>query len=92
VRNAEAAICLAEGEPATALSAVASVLDGTAPVIGYTTVMEAHLLAGLANRQLGDQRAANRAAEQALAIAEQDGVVLPFMLTGSADLLETLTG
>ena len=55
-------ICLAEGEPAAALSAVASVLDGTATVIGYTTVMEAHLLAGLAHRELGDQRAANLAA------------------------------
>jgi LuxR family maltose regulon positive regulatory protein len=90
VRNADAAICLAEGEPAAALSAMASVLDGAAPVMGYTTVMEAHLLAGLAHRQLGDQRAANRAAEQALTIAEQDRVVLPFMMTGSAELLETL--
>jgi LuxR family transcriptional regulator, maltose regulon positive regulatory protein len=90
VHNADAVICLAEGEPAAALSAVASVLDGTAPVIGYTTVMEAHLLAGLAHRQLGDQRAANGAAEHALTIAEQDRVVLPFVMTGSAELLETL--
>ena len=90
VRNADAAICLAEGEPAAALSAVDSVLDGTAPAIGYTTVMEAHLLAGLAHRQLGHQHAANRAAEQALGIAAQDGVVLPFLMTGSAGLLETL--
>jgi LuxR family maltose regulon positive regulatory protein len=90
VRNADAMICLAEGEPAAALSAVASVLDGTAPVIGYTTVMEAHLLAGLAYRQLGDQRAANRAAEHALTLAEQDRLLLPFVMTGSAKLLETL--
>ena len=90
VRNADAMICLAEGEPAAALSAVASVLDGTAPVIGYTTVMEAHLLAGLAYRQLGDQRAANLAAEHALALAEQDRLLLPFVMTGSAGLLETL--
>jgi LuxR family maltose regulon positive regulatory protein len=90
VRNAEAVICLAEGEPAAALSAVASVLDGTAPVIGYTTVMEGHLLAGLAHRQLGDQRAANQAAERALTLAEQDRLLLPFVMTGSAKLLETL--
>jgi LuxR family transcriptional regulator, maltose regulon positive regulatory protein len=90
VRNADAAICLAEGEPAAALSAVASVLDGTAPVIGYTTIMEAHLLAGLAYRGLGDQRAANRAAEHALTLAEQDRLVLPFVMTGSAELLEAL--
>jgi len=90
VHNADAVICLAEGEPAAALSALASVLDGTAPVKDYATVMEAHLLAGLAHRQLGDQRAANRAAEYALALAEQDRVVLPFVMTGSAELLETL--
>ena len=90
VRNADAVICLAEGKPAAALSALASVLDGTAPAIGYTTVVEAHLLAGLAHRQLGDQRAANQAAEHALTLAEQDGVVLPFAMTGSAKLLEAL--
>jgi LuxR family maltose regulon positive regulatory protein len=83
-------ICLAEGEPAAALSAVAGVLDGTAPVIGYTTVMEAYLLAALAYRQLGDQRAANLAAEHALTLAEQDRLVLPFVMTGSAELMETL--
>jgi LuxR family maltose regulon positive regulatory protein len=90
VRNADAVICLAEGEPAAALSALASVLDGTAPVKDYATVMEAHLLAGLAHRQLGEQRAANQAVEHALALAEQDRVMLPFVMTGSAELLETL--
>jgi LuxR family transcriptional regulator, maltose regulon positive regulatory protein len=65
--NARAVICLAEGDPAGALSAVRDVLDGTAPVIGYATVVEAYLLAGLAHRELGDQRAANQAAERALA-------------------------
>jgi LuxR family maltose regulon positive regulatory protein len=90
VRNADAVICLAEGEPAAALSALASVLDGSAPVIGYITVVEAHLLAGLAHRQLGDQRAANQAVERALALAEPDRLVLPFAITGSAGLLEAL--
>jgi LuxR family maltose regulon positive regulatory protein len=90
IRNARAVICLAEGDPAGALAAVADVLDGTAPVLGYTTVTEAHLLAGLAHRALGDQRAANQAAEQALALAESDRLVLPFAMTGSARLLEAL--
>ena len=66
------------------------VLDGTAPVIGYVTVVEAHLLAGLAHRELGDQRAANQAAERALALAEPDRLVLPFAMTGSRELLEAL--
>ena len=66
------------------------VLDGTAPVIGYVTVVVTHLLAGLAHRELGDQRAANQAAERALALAEADRLVLPFAMTGSAELLEAL--
>jgi LuxR family maltose regulon positive regulatory protein len=90
IRNARAAICLAEGDPAAALAAVASVLDGAAPVLGYVTVVEAHLLAGLAHRELGDQRAANQAAERALALAESDRLILPFAMTGSAALLEAL--
>ena len=90
IRNARAVICLAEGDPAAALAAVADVLDGTAPVLGYVTVMEAYLLAGLAYRELGDQRAASQAAERALALAEPDRLVLPFAMTGSAGLLEAL--
>jgi LuxR family maltose regulon positive regulatory protein len=90
MRNADAAICLAEGEPAAALSAVASVLDGTAPAVGHTTVIEAHLLAGLAHHELGDQRAANQAAERALTLAEAGRLILPFAMTGSAALLEAL--
>ena len=88
--NARAVICLAEGDPARALGAVGDVLDGTAPVIGYVTVVEAHLLAGLAHRELGDRRAANQAAERALALAESDRLVLPFAMTGSRELLEAL--
>jgi LuxR family maltose regulon positive regulatory protein len=90
IRNARAVICLAEGDPAAALSAVADVLDGTAPVLGYITVVDAHLLAGLAHRQLGDQRAASQVAERALALAEADRLILPFAMTGSAGLLEAL--
>ena len=90
IGNAHAAICLAEGDPAAALGALKDVLDGTAPVIGYLTVVEAHLLAGMAHRELGDQRAANRAAEHALALAEPDRPVLPFLMTGSRGLLEAL--
>ena len=89
-RNARAVICLAEGDPAAALAAVADVLDGTAPVQGDVTVMEAHLLAGLAHRELGDQHAASQAAERALALAEADRLILPFAMTDSAGLLETL--
>jgi LuxR family maltose regulon positive regulatory protein len=90
IRNALAVICLEEGNPAAALAAVTDVLDGTAPVVGYVTVVEAQLLAGLAHRELGDQLAANQAAERALALAEPDRLVQPFAATGSAGLLEAL--
>ena len=56
IGNTRAVICLTDGDPDGALAALWDVLDGTAPVIGYHTVVEAHLLAGLAYRELGDQR------------------------------------
>jgi LuxR family transcriptional regulator, maltose regulon positive regulatory protein len=90
IRNARAVICLVEGDPAAALDALAKVLDGTAPVVGYVTLVETQLLAGLAHRELGDQRAANQAAERALGLAEPDRLVLPFVMTGSRELLEAL--
>ncbi|HKQ02782.1 MAG TPA: LuxR C-terminal-related transcriptional regulator [Actinomycetes bacterium] len=90
IRNARAVICLVEGDPAAALGALADVLDGTAPVIGNVTVIETYLLAALARRALGDQRAANTATEHALALAEPDRLVLPFAMTGAGELLEAL--
>jgi LuxR family transcriptional regulator, maltose regulon positive regulatory protein len=91
IGNARAAICLAEGQPAAALAAVRDVLDGIAPAIGHVTLVEARLLAALAHRELGDQRAAWAAADRALALAEAERLVLPFaMATGSLELLEAM--
>jgi LuxR family maltose regulon positive regulatory protein len=90
IGNARAAICLAAGNPAAALAAVQDVLNGIAPAIGYVTLVEANLLAALAHRELGDQRAAYAAAERALALAEADRLVLPFAMTGSLELLEAM--
>ncbi|HZZ53178.1 MAG TPA: LuxR C-terminal-related transcriptional regulator, partial [Trebonia sp.] len=90
IGNARAMICLADGDPAAALAAVREVLDGTAPVIGDVTIVEAHLLAGLAHRKLNDQRAANQATERALALAEAERLALPFAMTRSRELLEAL--
>ncbi len=90
IDNARAAIGLAEGDPAAALTPVRRVLSGVAPVIGYVTVVEAHLLAALAHRELGDQRAAAASTESALALAEADRLILPFAMTGSLALLEAM--
>jgi LuxR family maltose regulon positive regulatory protein len=90
IGNARAAICLAEGNPAAALAAVQEVLNGIAPAIGYVTVVEANLLAALAHRELGDQRAATAATESALTLSEADRLVLPYAITGSLKLLEAM--
>ena len=44
----------------------------------------------LARRQLGDQCAANQAAEHALVLAEQDRLILPVAMSGITGLLEAL--
>ncbi len=90
IRNARAVICLADGDPAGALAEVREVADGRAPVIGYATIVEAQLLAGLAHHAAGDRYAAAQAAEQALALAEPDRLVLPFVVTSSRELLEAM--
>ena len=90
IRNARAVICLADGDPAGALGAVREVLNGTVPVIGCGTVVEAQLLAGLAYRALGERCAADQSTERALALAEADRLMLPFAMTGSRELLEAL--
>jgi len=90
IGNARATIALAEGDPVAALRVLQDVLDGTAPVIGYLTVIEAQLLAGLAHLEFGDERAAHQATERALALAEPDRPVLPFLMTDSRKLLEAL--
>ena len=90
IRTARAVICLAEGDPAGALSAVQPALDGTGPVVGDVTLVEACLLAGLAQRELGDLRSANQSAERALAIADSERLILPFAMTGARELIEAL--
>ena len=90
IANARATLCLAEDDPAGAVAAASDVLAGTAPAIGHLTLAEANLLAALAHRELGDQRAAIAATESALALAEADRLVLPFAMTGSVELLEAM--
>jgi LuxR family maltose regulon positive regulatory protein len=87
VYNARAVIAMAEGDPASALEALQDVRDTTQGVHAFTLV-EAHLLAGLAHLQLADRNAAVAAAEAALAAAEPDRLIFPFALTQSTELLD----
>jgi len=88
MRNASAVLYLAEGNPTAALNVLANVLDG--PVMHEFTLVEAHLLAARAHAELADHRSANAALESALAAAEADRLIFPFVMTGSRDLLEGL--
>ena len=88
--NARAVICMAEGDPAAALDVLRDVRDSHAPVGPAFTLVEAHLLAGIAHLDLGDRNAAAAAAEAALAAAEPDRLIFPFAMTDAAELLDAL--
>ena len=66
------------------------VRDITSPVDPAFTLVEAHLLAGIAHLDLGDRSAAAAAAEAALAAAEPDRLIFPFAMTAAAELLDAL--
>jgi LuxR family transcriptional regulator, maltose regulon positive regulatory protein len=89
IDNARAVICLTDGDPAMALEALQGRLEVTHPTLSLTLV-ETHLLAGIAHLRLGEHRAAATAAEAALAAAEPDRLMFPFANTAAAELLEAL--
>jgi LuxR family transcriptional regulator, maltose regulon positive regulatory protein len=90
IRNARAAIETAEGNPATALDSLESVVEGNLPVAHDLNLVEAHLLAARAHAQLGHRDAARRATEDALSAAEEERLILPFALCDALSLVEDL--
>jgi LuxR family maltose regulon positive regulatory protein len=90
IRNARAVICMAEGDPAGALDVLRDVPDVTPPTGPAFTLVETHLLAGIAHLHLGDRNAAAASAEAALAAAEPDRLLFPFAMTEAAELLDAL--
>jgi LuxR family maltose regulon positive regulatory protein len=89
ISNARAVICMAHGDPAGAVDVLRDVRG--APSLGPAfTLVEAHLLAGIALLSLGDRTAAAVAAEAALAAAEPDRLIFPFAMVDAAELLEVL--
>jgi LuxR family maltose regulon positive regulatory protein len=89
IHNARAVIFLADRDPAAALDVLQEVRDVTRPVDAFTLV-EAHLLAGIAHLALGDRNSAAAAAESALAVAEPDRLIFPFAMVEAAGLLDAL--
>ena len=90
IPNARAVICIAEGDPAGALDVLRDVADLIPPTGPAFTLVETHLLAGIAHLHLGDRNAAAAAAEAALAAAEPDRLMFPFAMTGAGELLDAL--
>src|SRR6185436_17653333 len=87
IGNARAVISMAEDDPPAALEALRDVRAAVGPAF---TLVEAHLLPGIAHLALGDRDAAAAAAEDALAAAEPDRLIFPFALTDAAELLDVL--
>ena len=81
IYNARAVICMADGDPGTALDLLREIRDAAPRVVPAFTLVEAHLLAGIAHLQLGERNAAAAAAEAALAAAEPDRLIFPFAMT-----------
>ena len=90
IYNAHAVLHLAEADPAAALDVLRNVLDVRPPIVPAFTLVESHLLAGLAHLELGDRNAAAAAAEAALAAAEPDRLIFPFAMTQAVELLDAL--
>jgi LuxR family maltose regulon positive regulatory protein len=93
MRLVAAALDLSEGLPDQALDELGPVVDGSAPAVypGLAAI-EARLLDAAAHDQLGDVRAVEVSLERALALAEPDGILLPFAIVAERRLLERHRG
>jgi LuxR family maltose regulon positive regulatory protein len=90
IHNARAVICMAEEDLGSALDALRQPPDSGLANGPAFTLVETHLLAGIAHLGLGDRSAAAAAAEAALAAAEPDRLIFPFAMTEAAELLDAL--
>jgi LuxR family maltose regulon positive regulatory protein len=87
LRNASAVISLISGDPAAVLAQLNDVLEERG-VVRDSTLVETYLLAGQAYDALGRCREKNEATERALALAESNRLMFPFVMTGARELLE----
>ncbi len=90
IRNARAVIEMADGDSTAALDTLADVVDGNLPVAHDLNLVEAHLLAAKAYARLGRREDTRRETEAALAVAEEEGLILPFALCDALPLIEDL--
>ena len=88
IRVAVAVLRLAQGDPHAAATALIPVLDGSAPLVWRSWLVNAFLLEAIARDALGDPAAAMRALERALDAAEPDLILFPFLIYPARGLLE----
>jgi LuxR family maltose regulon positive regulatory protein len=89
-RITNALVNLREDDPQEAVDALAPVIERTAKALHpLLPAIEASLLDAVARDRLGERRAVQDSLERALALAEPEGLVLPFILTPVRELLET---
>jgi LuxR family maltose regulon positive regulatory protein len=88
MRISLAILRLAQDNAHEAISALAPVLDGSAPLPLQAWLAQPFLLEAIARDALGDPGAAARAVERALDLAEPEGALLPFLLHPAPDLLK----
>jgi LuxR family transcriptional regulator, maltose regulon positive regulatory protein len=80
IRAASAALRLAQDDPRAAATALAPVVERSAPTADSGWLTQAYLLEAISRDALGDQAAAEWALERALDAAESDGVTLSFVV------------
>ena len=89
LRTALAVLRLAQDDPPAATAALGPVLRGGAAAVSLRPwVTRAFLLEATARDRLGDWDAAERATEHALALAQPDGMLMPFLLHPAPGLLQ----
>jgi LuxR family maltose regulon positive regulatory protein len=88
IRTITAMLRLAGDDPQAAMAALIPVLDGSAPLVGPTGLIQACLLEAIARDALGDPAAAGCALERALDLTEAGGALLWFLLHPVPSLLE----
>jgi len=89
MRNAAAALRLAQDDPEAATAVLVPVIDGSVCLVNASLwVVQAWLLEAIARDGLGDAGAARRALEHALNLAKPENLLFPFLLDPAPGLLE----
>jgi LuxR family maltose regulon positive regulatory protein len=88
VREAMAALSLAEGDAPAALASLAPMVTGNLPAHHVLVLIRSLLFAARAHDLLDEEQAARASVERALDLAEPDRLIIPFLWVDCRHLLE----